>query len=287
MHVLTPTTVLLFVLFWLQPVAARGAEDLDSVKAAVIAAESRNTQAYLHRDWAAAAALIASDYYANVEGFEGDLAKLKEEFPKIQLFDYQVISGPHLKRLAADLVLYNDIATVRETYAGRDTSGRYWHGDIWLRRNGRWFLLVEQEVGLKGTLPFPEEAGTSQAEAERNIVQSERQWAEVCATHDTSVLVKVLADDFVGTNTEGKLYTKPEDIEKTHNSAKKYVSGRLDNLKVRFFGNDVAVVHGVETCTRRMEEGKEKPEINVWTDTWLNRNGRWQIVAAQDAIYQH
>ncbi len=165
MHVLTPTTALLFVLFWLQPVAARGAEDLDSVKAAVIAAESRYIQAYLHRDWAAAAALIAPDYYANVEGFEGDLAKLREEFPKIQLFDYQVISAPHLKRLAADLVLYNDIATVRETYAGRDTSGRYWHGDIWVRRNGRWLLLVEQEVGLKGTLPSPEEAGTSEAPA--------------------------------------------------------------------------------------------------------------------------
>jgi len=37
---------------------------------------------------------------------------------------------------------------MRETYGDRDISGRYWHGDIWLRRDGRWVLLVEQEVWL-------------------------------------------------------------------------------------------------------------------------------------------
>ncbi len=104
----------------------------------------------------------------------------------------------------------------------------------------------------------------------------ERQWAEVCATHETSALERILADDFLGTNVEGKLYTKSEDIEKIANKPKgEYLSGRLDNVKVRFFGDNVAVLHGVETCIRKTKDGKEEPETSTWTDTWLKRKGRW------------
>lgn len=94
-----------------------------------------------------------------------------------------------------------------------------------------------------------------------------------------------MADDFLGTNTEGKLYTKSQDIEKVRNSPKRFVSGHLDNVKVRFLGSETAVLHGVETCVRKTSEGTEEPEIAVWTDTWLKRNGRRQIVAAQDAAF--
>ena len=121
----------------------------ESPAVAVIAAEKLYTEAYLHRNWEAAAALLASDYYVNGEGIEGDFAKLKLEFPKIRLLDYHVLSEPHVKSLAPDLALYNDTGTMRETYAGRDISGHYWHGDIWVRRNGRWLLLVEHEVRLR------------------------------------------------------------------------------------------------------------------------------------------
>lgn len=119
----------------------------------------------------------------------------------------------------------------------------------------------------------------------KSLIEMERQWAEVCVSHDIKVLERILADDFLGTNTDGKLYTKSEDIEKIRSSAKRFVSGRLNNVKVRFFGSEMAVLHGVETCVRKTNEGTEEPEIAIWTDTWLKRSGRWQIVAAQDAAF--
>ena len=119
-----------------------------------------------------------------------------------------------------------------------------------------------------------------------SLIDMERQWAEVCATHDTSVMTRILADDFLGTNTKGELYTKRQDIDKVATSPKgKYASGRLDKVKVRFFGENVAVLHGVEICMKKTRDRKEEPEVSTWTDTWLKRRGRWQIVAAQDAIY--
>jgi mannose-6-phosphate isomerase-like protein (cupin superfamily) len=117
----------------------------------------------------------------------------------------------------------------------------------------------------------------------KSLVEMEREWAEVCVTHDVNVLERILADDFLGTNTDGKLYTKSDDIRKIRSSTKRFVSGRLNDVKVRFFGSDMAVLHGVETCLRKTNEGTEEPETAVWTDTWLKRKGRWQIVAAQDA----
>ncbi|MGE5212905.1 MAG: hypothetical protein ACM3NN_04335 [Nitrospirota bacterium] len=50
-------------------------------------------------------------------------------------------------------------------------------------------------------------------------------------------------------------------------------------MKVRFYGN-TAIAQGSESWEKRSgERGRF-----VWTDTWLLRNGHWQIVAAEDLI---
>jgi hypothetical protein len=55
----------------------------------------------------------------------------------------------------------------------------------------------------------------------------------------------------------------------------------MDQVKVRFFGN-AAVAQGVESWVSRDDEPRHGRF--VWTDTWIQRNGRWQIVAAEDLI---
>ena len=68
-------------------------------------------------------------------------------------------------------------------------------------------------------------------------------------------------------------------IADTRNAPKYFVSNRLNDVKVRFYGN-TAIAQGSETWEKRSgERGRF-----VWTDTWLWRNGRWQIVAAEDLI---
>jgi hypothetical protein len=147
-------------------------------------------------------------------------------------------------------------------------------------------LLLVLRCGSASLFAQTANDSKSKDEVSTSLVEMERQWAEVCATHDSSVLERILSDDFIGTNTEGKHYTKSEDIEKVRRSTKRYKSGRLDDVKVRFYGGDIAVLQGVETCVREADDGKEEPETAVWTDTWIKRNGLWQIIAAQDAIYQ-
>jgi ketosteroid isomerase-like protein len=116
-----------------------------------------------------------------------------------------------------------------------------------------------------------------QKEAERYIVESERQWAESVATGDPSTVERILADDFLGVDPRGKLYDKAKMIADTRNAREYFISNRLNEVKVRFYG-DTAIAQGDETWERRTgERGRF-----VWTDTWIRRNGRWRIVAAQD-----
>ena len=117
------------------------------------------------------------------------------------------------------------------------------------------------------------------AEAERYIIESERQWAESVATGDITTLERILADDFIGVDPKGPFYDKAKMISDTRNSPKYFVSNHANDIKVRFYG-DTAVAQGDETWERR---GGERGRF-VWTDTWVKRNGRRQIVAAQDVI---
>ena len=47
-----------------------------------------------------------------------------------------------------------------------------------------------------------------QHEAERYIVESERQWADSVASGDVTIVSRILADDFVGVDPDGGLYDK-------------------------------------------------------------------------------
>jgi ketosteroid isomerase-like protein len=118
-------------------------------------------------------------------------------------------------------------------------------------------------------------------EAERYIIESERQWAESVASGDTTPVERILADDFIGVDPKGNLYRKPQMISDTRDAPKYFLSNHLNEVKVRFYG-DTAVAQGHESWERHA--GEPRRGRFVWTDTWVRRNGRWQIVAAEDLI---
>ena len=44
----------------------------------------------------------------------------------------------------------------------------------------------------------------------------------------------------------------------------------------------LAIAYGNESSIRKGKDGEENLRCLVWTDTWLKREGKWQIIAAQD-----
>jgi hypothetical protein len=122
-------------------------------------------------------------------------------------------------------------------------------------------------------------ADTGDATA-KSLIDLERQWAEAACTH-SSIRQSILADDFEGTSPEGALYSKAETVERV-NSKILVRDCRLLDAKVRFYCDSVAIAFGSETATRKDREGRETTRKLIWTDTWLKRNGKWQIIAVQD-----
>ena len=51
---------------------------------------------------------------------------------------------------------------------------------------------------------------------------------------------------------------------------------------MRFFGDSIAIAYGAESAVSKAKDAKETKRCLIWTDTWLKRAGKWQIVAAQD-----
>jgi ketosteroid isomerase-like protein len=122
---------------------------------------------------------------------------------------------------------------------------------------------------------------SDQQSAEKYIGQCESQWAEDTATGKTENAQRFLADDFVGIDTSGKFYDKAKEIEGLAKDAEHFVSNHVNEIKIRFFG-DTAVAQGSESWVGKNADGSQRRGRFVWTDTWVKRNGKWQVVAAED-----
>ena len=112
------------------------------------------------------------------------------------------------------------------------------------------------------------------------MIDMERKWAEgVCI--DNGVVAGLLADDFEGTSTNGARFTKADEL-KDEKSVRTAHDCALDDAKVHFFADSVALVYGSEHAIGKDKSHPGAKVCQVWTDTWLKRGGTWQIVASQD-----
>jgi hypothetical protein len=145
----------------------------------------------------------------------------------------------------------------------------------------RYFLLLAALAGLASVAAQSSRWGSPDEDTVKYILACEAKWASsACSPQPDMTLF--IAEDFQGTSTTGKRYGKPDAIA----SEAPYHSHdcHLGEVKVRFFGDVVAIAYGAEDRIDRAADGKESKRCQVWTDTWLKRDGKWEIVAAQDTI---
>ena len=121
--------------------------DVAKISAAVLSADQEYSAAWLKGDWAAASALIAPNYYGVSTDLELDHTGLEKLFRKVRAFGYEQ-QASHVRVLRPDLAIVSYEMTMKETYDGKDISGRYWYATTWTLIGGSWKLLVELEIPL-------------------------------------------------------------------------------------------------------------------------------------------
>jgi hypothetical protein len=145
--------------------------------------------------------------------------------------------------------------------------------------------LLAATVSMLGALTAPCQAhesrwGSSDEPTVKFMIASEDKWSNAaCSTQPD--LGDFIADDYQGTSTKGLRYPKADAIA---DEPEKSRDCQLGDVKVHFFGDSVAVAYGAENRMQKGADGTEAKRCQVWTDTWLKRHGKWQIVAAQDMV---
>jgi hypothetical protein len=147
-------------------------------------------------------------------------------------------------------------------------------------------LRISVIVAIAATLlPIPDHAQQSHwaspdEKTAQYIIDMERKWAEgVCV--DNGVVASLLADDFQGTSTKGARFTKTDELKDEKSPRSAHDCG-LDEAKVHFFGDSLAVVYGREHAVGKDKTQPSMKVCQVWTDTWLKRDGTWQVIASHD-----
>ncbi len=119
----------------------------------------------------------------------------------------------------------------------------------------------------------------SDAESDAYMRQAEADWAALAVKPMPGLLKRILADDYVAVSSKGDVRSKDEQI-KLDAPDPAFASSKLDDVHYRHFG-DTVIAQGGESLQRK--DGK--PDLRlIWTDIWMFRDGKWQIVASQDSV---
>lgn len=113
----------------------------------------------------------------------------------------------------------------------------------------------------------------------KTITTFETMWANTACSSVPETLKAAFAEDFQGTAPSGARYGKPTGDwggKGDHHDC------QLQSIQIRLFGDSVAMAYGSESSISKQKDGTDLKHCLIWTDTWIKRNGKWQIIAAQD-----
>ncbi|HEX8368335.1 MAG TPA: nuclear transport factor 2 family protein [Pyrinomonadaceae bacterium] len=117
--------------------------------------------------------------------------------------------------------------------------------------------------------------------AELEVRKLERAWLDAYEQHDAKAMEAIVADDFTITFTDGSMQTKPQ-IMNTVKAPRRADSPPpkfyTENVQARVYGDTVILIGRV--TSEWQQNGQTTKEQNRYTDTYVKRGGRWQVVAS-------
>lgn len=132
------------------------------------------------------------------------------------------------------------------------------------------------------TTPKPDQPSNSGGNAEQALIALENAWPKAVIDRDTATFQRTLAPGFVYTE-DSAVIGRGDLISGMATGPDTVVSGGNEDMKVHDFGNNTAVVTGILVLSGKGKDGPFTRRYR-YTDTWMFKDGRWQIVAAQDYL---
>ena len=115
--------------------------------------------------------------------------------------------------------------------------------------------------------------------AEEEVKQLERDRQDAFIRGDIEALDRATAADYTTINGTGRLSTKPQMMQNLRQAKTKVLSVKLDDLKVRIYG-DTAVLTG-DYRDVNVREGVQRETHALFIRIFVRNRGRWEAVAYQ------
>ena len=137
-------------------------------------------------------------------------------------------------------------------------------------------------VALLALVALAPPLARAQAPAEKELMDVENHWAEATVKGDVQALERLYTDEYLAIDPAGATFTKAQDIANVKSGNFKLATYKLDELKVRLHG-EVAVVTGRNTI-KATYMGKDISGAYRFTDVFVKRGGRWQVLTTQGTL---
>lgn len=138
-----------------------------------------------------------------------------------------------------------------------------------------WILIV---AVFFSPLVFAQAPSSSDGD-EKRIIVLENIWNQTQMSHDANAMASMLHSDFVFTDYDGTLMSKPVFLASIRDPSNKLSVEESNDMKLHRYG-DTVVVTGA-THEKGTQKGKAYEHYGRFTDTWIKRDGQWVCVASQ------
>lgn len=146
------------------------------------------------------------------------------------------------------------------------------------------YAIMVGVLALTVTSAFAQTTSTKEDRAKQELTQIERDIGKANIARDYAYFDRVEADEFIFTGENGSLTTKKEDLaglKEPANPDYKLEAYDVDEVKVTLY-DKLAVVTG-RVITKAKYKGADVAKQTRFTDVFVWRDGRWQLVAGHSS----
>jgi ketosteroid isomerase-like protein len=122
-------------------------------------------------------------------------------------------------------------------------------------------------------------AGRQQGGVEQTLMQMERDVTAAFLKRDVASIEPLFAPDFAFTGPDGKVQTKAQLLADVKSGDLSLESSDIEDMKVRVYGDAAVVTYS--TTDKGKYKGQDIGGKYRWTDVFIRRGGKWQLVAGQ------
>ena len=113
---------------------------------------------------------------------------------------------------------------------------------------------------------------------QQEVMQLADAWANAELRGDSAFLERTLADDFIGIGPLGFMLTKQEWLARHQAGDLKYESFSLDEVKVRVYNNDAAVLTGRQVQNGAYRGNSIPGQFRI-TLVFVHQQGQWRLAS--------